>query len=278
MRCDINGFKGARGVPIHTVSRTVDEPRADVILLHGYGEHSARYEHVMAALNDAGYNVFALDHRGHGRSGDSLGMIDSFDNLLADVETFVRNIAVNQSEKRPIMVIGHSMGGLAALCVLARHRVDIDRAVVSAPAIIPTVKVSGLVLELASVLSRFVPSMPVTALDPSLVSRDPDVVAAYEADPFVYHGKVLARTGNEMLEAGDWIREHFAEIDQPLLILTGTADELTSPEGSTITFEGISSTDKRIEFYDGLFHEVFNEPEQEKVIADLVDFLQDHTS
>lgn len=277
MNVTLGSFTGVGGMPIHTISHEIFEPYADIILVHGYAEHSARYEHVIRALLDAQFAVFALDHRGHGRSGGTLGLVDRWEHLVGDLETYVRSVRdVQKAEPRPLFMIGHSMGALAVIDFLARQSSEVDGAVMSGLALVPTVQVPGPVLALSSILSRLSPTLPVAPLESKYVSRDPQVVAAYDADPFVYHGKVMARTGNELLAAAGKVRARLDSVDQPVLFISGDADKLTSPEGTDLAFEAVSSSDKKRKHYAGLYHEVFNEPERETVLADTIAWLEKH--
>lgn len=267
------GFRGEGGVPIHTVSWPAAGARADVVVLHGYAEHVGRYGHVAEALVEAGFSVHGLDHRGHGRSGGSVGEIDSWARLVGDAETFIGDVRSSHETERPLLLVGHSLGALATATVLARHRVEIDAAVLSGIPLVQEVQSSPLVISVMKLMSRITPGLPITALESDYISRDPHVVEAYREDPFVYLGKINARTGTGILAATDWLLDHLAEIDQPILFLCGTDDKLTAAEGSTIAYEGVSSDDKTIERYEGLYHEVFNEPEHEQVISDMLDWL-----
>ncbi len=277
MNLELGSLTGVGGTRIHTIHAAAEAPRADAVIVHGYAEHSARYGAVMAALLDKGFAVHALDHRGHGRSGDKLGLIDHWESLLRDLEAFLASVRVGKPDDSKLVMVGHSMGALATAHVLERHNVQIDAAVLSAIPLVPTVEVSPVLLSVSSIVARLAPTVPVADLDSSHVSRDPEVVAAYDNDPFVYHGKFMARTGDELLKATDWSKDHLGDIDQPALFMTGTADKITSPDGTDLAFEGASSADKEVKHYDGLYHEIFNEPEQETTIADAVDFLDSRT-
>ncbi|KAA0234498.1 MAG: lysophospholipase [Actinobacteria bacterium] len=270
------GFRGEGGVPIHTVAWPLPGARADVVVVHGYAEHAGRYEHVAAALVGAGFSAHALDQRGHGRSGGSLGEIDSWARLVGDLESFISSVRSSQETKRPLFLVGHSMGALATATVLARRRVEVDAAVMSGIPLVQKVETSPLVIPLMKLMSRVTPRLPITALEADYISRDPDVVEAYVSDPFVYRGKINARTGTGILAATDWLRNHLGDIDQPVLFLCGTDDKLTAAEGSTIAYEGVASSDKNIERYEGLYHEVFNEPERETVLSDMLSWLEKH--
>jgi alpha-beta hydrolase superfamily lysophospholipase len=142
----------------------------------------------------------------------------------------------------------------------------------------PAAPPSGLTVALSSLLSRLLPRLGVLALDADGVSRDPAVVAAYRADPLVYTGKIGARLGKEMMDAMTRAQDGAGTIRLPILIQHGGADSLTAPDGSRFLFDHVASADKRLEIYPGLFHEIYNEPERDAVLDDLVAWFDAHAS
>ncbi|MGH3467740.1 MAG: lysophospholipase [Thermocrispum sp.] len=270
-------FTGAAGLQIYWQSWLPGgEPVGVVVILHGYAEHSGRYQHVAAALNAAGYAVYALDHHGHGRSDGPRANVGGFAGLLTDVDRLVRLAAANHAGL-PVFLLGHSMGGLVAVAyVLSDVRYDLAGLVVSAPAIevavgSPAEKVA------ARVLSRVVPNLPVTPFDSGPISRDPQVVAAYDADPLVYRGKIKIRTGAETLGTADRVQAALAKVDLPTLVMHGGDDRVVPLAGSQLLAEKAGSQDLTFTVYDGLYHEIFNEPEQQTVLADTVAWLEART-
>ncbi|MEA2197087.1 MAG: acylglycerol lipase [Solirubrobacteraceae bacterium] len=248
--------------------------RGVVVIVHGAGEHSGRYPHVAARLVREGYAVYALDHRGHGRSGGPRAYIDRMDNAVTDLDTFVLRAAA-EHPGLPVFLLGHSMGGMVSLCYALRHQDRLDALVLSAP--LAALEAASPALRIAAkVLSALAPRLPVIAVDPSLVSRDPAVVAAYKADPLVYHGKLPARTVGEFAVAVESFPTRVPEITLPTLIMYGTADRLCPPAGSVMVGERIGSSDVTVTSYPGLYHEIFNEPEQEQVMNDMCAWLDAH--
>lgn len=277
MRIELGSFKGEGGVPISTISYVSDDSRADVVVLHGYGEHADRYRHVAKRLAADGYDVHLPDHRGHGRSGGRFGYVDRFDALVRDAEYLVDQVRA-QGGGRPLFVLGHSMGGLATLLLLARGEARVDAAVTTGAFVEPGGGIPDVMVEVAKWLGRVMPLLPMQSVDASCISRDPAVVEAYLTDALVYSGKVAARTGSELLHAQARLREAAPKIDQPLLMLHGEADALAEPRGSSAIYEAAGSTDKTLRFYPGLFHEIMNEPEQDDVLDDIVAWLGEHRS
>jgi alpha-beta hydrolase superfamily lysophospholipase len=261
---------GAGGLGLYQQAWLSDgEPQAVIVIAHGAGEHSGRYAHVAARLNREGYAVHALDHRGHGRSEGPRALIDRLDNAVADLDALVVDVAGEQ----PTFLLGHSMGGAIAVKYALAHQQRLKGLVLSAPvaaleAASPATRIA------ARALSVLAPRLGVFAVDPSLVSRDPEVVRAYETDPLVHHGKLPARTVAELAAAVESFPDSVDAITLPTLIMYGTADKLVPPSGSVMLGERIGSPDKTVKSYEGLYHEILNEPEQEKVLDDVCGWLR----
>jgi acylglycerol lipase len=245
--------------------------RGVVVLAHGAGEHSGRYAHVGERLAESGYAVHALDHRGHGRSGGPRMYIDSMDDVVADLGTFIEFVRRGHPGQ-PLVLLGHSMGGLVAIAYAIRHQDRIDALVLSSPlaALAAASPVQRLV---ASALSALAPRAGLIAVDPSLVSRDPDVVRAYVEDPLVFHGKLPARTIAQLAATVRRFPDETPAIHVPLLVMLGSDDRLVPPAGGRMVHDRATSADKTMIVYDGLYHEILNEPEQDRVMADLVAWL-----
>ncbi len=250
-------------------------PRGVVLLAHGYAEHLGRYDHVAARLNQHGIAVFAVDHWGHGRSDGARGHVPRF-SVFCDGMTSLLDMARNEFPDLPRILIGHSMGGLIATAHLLSCQSDYAGAILSGPALKPGAPPTAATLVIGRLLSRFLPKTGILQLDSAAISRDPQVVAAYRADPLVHTGKMSARLASEMLDAMARVHARASDIHLPLLILHGSKDSLASPEGAQEMFARIGSSDKRFELLDGLYHEVFNEPEREMVLDQLCAWIDAH--
>jgi acylglycerol lipase len=236
---------------------------------HGASEHSGRYAHVAARLVAEGYAVCAIEHRGHGRSAGPRALIDRMDNAVADLDSLV---TLAGGAAGSVFLIGHSMGGTVALAYALRHQDRLRGLILSGP--LAALEAAPPHMRLAArVLSALTPRLPLVDVDASLICRDPAVVQAYEADPLVYHGKLPVRTVAELARSIEGFPDAVGAITVPTLIMYGTADRLCPPEGSLMLSERIGATDKTLLAYDGLYHEVFNEPEQERVLDDLCAWL-----
>lgn len=251
------------------------ETRAVVLLVHGLGEHSSRYGHVADHLTRRGFAVFALDHYGHGKSDGHTGYVERFSVYLDGVAALLEK-ARSEYPQQPLFLVGHSMGGLISAGFLLDHQDAFRAAVLSGPAFKSDQAPPAIVIALIKLLSALTPTLPLIQLDASGVSRDPAVVAAYMNDPLVHHGKLSARLIAEMSVAMNNTVARAAGIGLPIIIMHGEDDQLTSPSGSTAFFEDVSSTDKALKTYPGLYHEIFNEPEQETVLAQMSDWLETH--
>lgn len=247
--------------------------RGAAVLVHGVAEHSGRYDYVGRTLAAAGFAVHALDHLGHGESARigapaNLGSIDDAADKVAALIELVRA----EHPGVPVFVIGHSMGALITLYLATRAPLEVAGVVVSAPPLIidagnPVQRV------LAPVLSRFTPDLGVLKLDSSGISRDPAVVTDYDNDPLVFRGKLPARTATEILTAAGQVLERLPRLRVPTLAMQGTADTIASPVSLDRIEQHAGTTDLTIRRYDGLYHEIFNEPERDQVLADVLSWL-----
>ncbi len=247
-----------------------------VVIVHGASEHSDRYRQAAAALVQDGYAVYALDHRGHGRSSGPRAVIDRLDYAVGDVDQLVLRARVEEPGL-PVFMLGHSMGGTVAVRYAILHQDRLRGLILSGP--LAALDAAPAPLRLVGrALSAIAPTLPLIAIDASAVSRDPQVVQDYRTDPLVHHGKLPARTVAELAAAIDRFPDEVPAITVPTLILYGTADRLCPPAGSTMLYERIGASDKQIKAYEGLYHEILNEPERDEVLADIRGWLRTRTS
>jgi len=267
-------FAGHGGVSIvYDVWRPEGELRAVVVLAHGYGEHARRYDHVAQRFGAAGLATYALDHRGHGRAGGKRVRVRHMSEFVSDFRELVR-IAREENPDRKVIVLGHSMGGGIVFAYGVQHADDYDLMVLSGPAIAAHTGVSKAKAVIGKAIGSIFPDLPIEAIDADAVSRDPDVVAAYKADPLVYRGKVPAGIGKALLVVGEQMPMLAPGITAPLLVVHGAEDRLVSAEGSRRLVEHVGSRDVELKVYPELFHEVFNEPERDRVLDDVTEWIQ----
>ncbi len=251
-------------------------PKAGVVIVHGYGEHTGRYVHVAEELTRNGYAVSTFDLRGHGRSqGDPRTFVRSFDEHLDDLERFLSRVRERHSG-RPLFLFGHSMGGTIATLFAIARQPEIRGLLLSGASLKLSDNYSLSLITLAKIISLVLPKLRLIKLDASAVSRDAEVVREYVTDPLVYHGGIPARTGAEMNRAMELIRQRMETLEVPLLIMHGTGDLLADPEGSRQLYDRADSGDKDLRLYEGLYHEILNEPEKAQVLADMVEWLDAH--
>jgi acylglycerol lipase len=251
--------------------------RGSVVIVHGAGEHSGRYEAVAGALVKAGYAVYALDHQGHGRSGGPRALMRRMDMALVDVYQLVAG-TTQKAGGRPPYLLGHSMGGTIATSFALRWPENLAGLILSSPLLsLPEVKLPERIA--VAVLSRVAPRLGVSKVDPSLVSRDPEQVRAYEDDPLVHHSGLPARTVAELVKTVRAFPGEAANLELPVLIMSAGADGIVSPEGAKMLFERAGSEDKTLKVYPDLYHEIFNEtePDRTEVVGDMIAWLNART-
>ncbi len=249
------------------------EVRAAVALVHGVNEHGGRYARLAGELNEHGIAVHAIDLRGFGRSDGERGLVLRFDEFLDDVEYLLSRTAAEHPGK-PLFLLGHSMGGEIATWMVIARQPKIEGLILSAPALSIGGKVFPVLRHLATFFSGIFPRMRLRRMGTWFMSRDPQVIADFNRDPLVFHGKFAVRTGAEILRVVKLIRRRMEEVRLPLLIMHGTRDFVTDPAGSRELYARASSTDKTLHLYPGLFHEIFNEPEREQVVEDLIGWIE----
>lgn len=250
-------------------------PSAHLIIVHGYAEHSGRYEVLAREFNGVGIQVYAYDHRGHGHSPGAPGQIPRFDGLVGNLDRFVKHVQRTAGGK-PLFVLGHSMGGLVTAHFLATTAIEIQGSVFSSPLMAIPAHVSPWLLRLSRVLSAVAPGLPVDRLNSAGIARDIEVVRAYDADSEVYHGPIRARTGAELARAIQELPALLPRIKVPFLVFHGTADAIAPIEGSRVLFEGAASADKEQFFVEDGYHELLNDRGREETLGKVLDWLGRH--
>jgi alpha-beta hydrolase superfamily lysophospholipase len=249
------------------------EPWAAALVVHGYAEHSGRYEELGAWLAARGLAVHGYDHRGHGRSEGTRCHVDRFEELLDDADRVLARVR-EEHPGLPLALIGHSMGGLVVAAYLADRRPAVAAAVTSGAALAVGPGVSRARMAAARLLRRLAPRMAFgSGLDPAGLSRDPDVVRRYVEDPLVYR-TMTTSLAVELLASIPRVAGRAVEVQVPVLMLHGSEDPLCPIEGSRAFHGGVRVPGSAFRAYPGLRHEIFNEPEREQVFADLLEWLR----
>lgn len=269
-------FNGVRSGSIYYQGWLPDGvAKATIIIVHGLGEHCGRYMNVVDHFAPLGCAIYGMDLLGHGKSDGEREVIDRFKDFTDNLTIFYNMVKVWQPDK-PIFLLGHSLGGLIAAFYLIDHQSNFKGAIISAPMTSIPENISPFTVTLGKILSALLPRAGIIGLDPTGVSRDPEVVKAYVNDPLVFHGKTPSRLAAELLVAIQRVIAEGNKITLPLITLQGTADKLVNPNDAKRLFDLASSKDKTLKTYPGLFHEVFNEPERTVVLKDVETWLFAH--
>lgn len=267
-------FSAADGVRLFRRAWMPPTPRMALAIVHGFAEHSGRYDHVGAWFSTRDFAVHAYDQRGHGRSDGARGHIESFRQLLDDLETFL-DVVRREHPELPVVLLGHSMGGLVTASLLAERKPDLLGAIVIGPPLEFGSGVSRMRLRMARTLRRIAPLMRLRAgLDPSDLSRDPEVVKAYAGDPLVFR-RASASLAAELLDAVGRVGDAGAHVQIPVLMLHGEADRICPPRGTRNFHSQLRGNGHRLRMYPKLRHEILNEPEQEQVFEDVLAWIEE---
>jgi len=251
-------------------------PSRVAVIAHGLAEHSGRYGRLAGRLVEQGFAVYALDHRGHGHSPGRRANIQRFGHVVEDLRALLGR-AASDNAGLPVTLIGHSMGGAIALACALRHPQSQRQLVLSAPALATGESVPAPQVAAVRLLSALLPNVGALTLPAAALSRDPEVVRAYEQDPLVYRGRIPARTLAELFKAMKSFPDSAPHLRLPVLVLHGTGDTLVPLADVEGVLARLGPVDKTIHRYEGLYHEVFNEPERDRVIGDLLDWLDART-
>jgi alpha-beta hydrolase superfamily lysophospholipase len=245
------------------------------VVVHGLGEYGERYRHLAEWFTPLGATVYAMDQRGHGKSGGPRGHAPSLNALLDDIDAVVTRARAESGG--PVVLIGHSFGGLMAIAYTLAHSDHIDKAVFSAPLLIPKVKVPAWKRPLTKVLPRFAPRLAVSnEVDANLLSHDPEIARRYASDPLV-HDRITGGLYGATIARGEEFIARAGEIRVPFLLMQGRDDGIVDAIGSQRFFAGARAPERAFCVYPGMYHEIFNEVEREKVFQDVESWLTQST-
>ena len=253
------------------------KPKALVALVHGLGEHTARYAHVGKALTDSGYILVGFDLRGHGRSGGSRGHAPSLETYMQDIRQFFVRLETRYPDL-PHFLYGHSLGGLLVLAYATQYGAHLRGVVATGPGLRSALQEQKAKVAIVRLLGSFLPTMTLqSGLDATAISRDTSIVEAYKSDPLVHDSASLG-FGKAALRAVDLCFERAAEFPVPLLIMHGKDDKIAYSSGSE-EYAGLlraAGKDVTLKLWDDLYHEVHNEPEKEEVFKFMLTWLDQH--
>lgn len=261
------------GMKIDLKSALADDPKASVLLLHGFAEHQGRYKRLIADLNAGGYDVYSYDQRGHGRAPGKRAVVDV--GALIKDHLQARKLVRQMCRTERLFLFGHSMGGLITAASALIDAADVSGVVLSGPAFAPYSHVDTDTIKKLLKLASVFPGAPVGMLDPEHVSRLPEVVEDYKNDPLNYHGPMPALTGMTMMVQGQEVLQRAHQWVLPLLIFHGSEDMLANVDASwqfvaTATAAGVQAEMVEVP---GAYHEVFNEPEAGMLTETMIAWL-----
>ena len=271
-----SSFEGVGGLKIFTRSWHPDgQPRAVVVIVHGFNSHSGYYTWVAEQFVADGLAAYALDLRGRGKSDGERFYVQKFEDYVNDLATFV-TIAKSEEPGLPVFLLGHSAGGVVSCVYTIEHQDELAGFICESFA--HEVPAPDFALAVLKGLSHVAPHAHVLKLKNEDFSRDPEVVAAMNDDPLIAHEVQPTQTVAEMVRADERLKVEFPQITLPVLILHGTEDKATKPSGSQRFYDMASSTDKSLKLYEGHYHDLLNDLGKEEVMADITAWINDHLS
>ncbi len=231
----------------------IDNPKANVIIIHGLGEHIQRYDEWAKHFNGLGYAVYGFDQNGHGRTGGKIGHIAEYQDTYDVINTLIGSL----DSQIPLFLYGHSFGGNVLLNYILDERPTINGAIASAPFITPGRPISKVLIFVGKIMSVLFPSLALdNGLDLNNISTDSAIIEAYKSDALV-HGKISARLAARMLRYADRLLQFKGAYPCPLLIMHGEKDHLTGPDGSKLFASNVTSPVK-LQIWADEFHEIHN--------------------
>ena len=264
------GFTGYNNVKIYGKKDTIDNPKANIVIVHGIFEHLDRYDYLVSKLNESGYDVYRYDARGHGRSGGKKGNLDSFDEYLLDLDDFI-SLVKRESDNLKTVLLGHSMGGLVATAYASTFPTKID------------------LLALSGACNKTPKSAKALAYIPTFITSlfkyknklgdgvcsDASVVEKYNNDPLVLKEGSLKLMKKVFINGCEYVNNNIDKVCVPTLIMHGESDGIVVYNTGKWTYDNLKIEDKTLKMYEGLYHEIFNEVKKDEVIEDLINWIDE---
>lgn len=267
-------IEGRGGVDLFVRSWRPHGPaRAVVVVVHGFKAHGGLFDWAADQLVREGLAVYAVDLRGHGKSGGEPLYVERYEDYVADVDRCVQH-ARSREPGVPLFVLGHSAGGVISSAYALEHQDQLAGFICESFA--QEVPVPAPVLALVKRISRLAPHLGVYALKDERFSRDPAFVTRMKNDPLISRGRYPSHTVAEMTRAEEHLDESFPRMTMPVLILHGTRDGVTKPHGSQRFYDTAASNDKTLRLYDGHFHDLLNDVGREEVLGEITDWIDAH--
>lgn len=264
------------GLNLYCIKNIPDNPKAVVVIVHGFAEHLARYDYFTEILNENGFACYRFDNRGHGRSAGLMLHVESYNDYINDADLMVQR-AKSEFPLLPIFMFGHSMGGFIAAIYGENFKDRLDGQILSGAATDEPPQSNAILKAMIKVLNSLCPRLRIKNDLSALISRDDEVINKYRIDPLI-HNKATARFFNQfIIEGMSYLKSNMKEYKYSCLILHGKEDKLVKCKSSENFYNSISSVDKTLKIYDNLYHEILNEPEKEIVIKDILNWLDNRT-
>ncbi len=260
-------------IQLSYTARTLAQSKALLLIVHGLNDHKGRYADLQEKLADAGYSSYAYDQRGFGLSGGKRADVAQYDDYHEDLKA-VLSLMRHNCPEQSVILLGHSLGGLISATYCIKYPQSVDALVLSSPAY-SVVTLPFRIELLGYLLYFFMPKLSIGY--PSLAykrSHDPDVINAVAADPLIIM-EATPRFYIQFRKMNKFLQDQAGHIDVPILILQAGDDEIVHPEGAKVLYERLKNPEKKLIWYEGFYHEVFHEIERDKVIADLIEWLDD---
>ncbi len=262
---------------LHTTRSLVQTPKANVIITHGLGEHSGRYSYVVEKLNRSNLNAYTYDLRGHGKSDGHSAYVNDYRDYLADLHVMIEHVK-EENSKVPTFLLGHSMGGFIA-SLFGIETNDLVSGVVLTGASTQTPRQANPIMRrILQIAGKTAPRVSIKNDLGKIVSKDLDVVQNYLNDPLNKEKITMGLYDQFIIKGIDYVKNNIDQFNYPVLLLHGSDDKIVAPTASLIFHQYASSKDKTLKIYDGLYHEILNEPERDEVIDDITKWILDRCS
>lgn len=267
-------IKSHDDLELHMHSWTTKSAKADILFLHGFFEHSGRYNKEALTLNKKGYNVYAYDQRSHGQTqGKYRSYIQDFKNYLQDYKQVITTLKLGA--ERPFFLMSHSMGGLVSCSYLLENAVakNFKGAIFSAPLVLPDSNTAPLLQKISGVVGTLLPRLKTIQIDPNHISRDPKEITLYTTDPLNYTDKMYASSGYQLLKQMKAIKPNLSQLKIPFIILHGTDDRLAEFAGSQLLYDQAVSEDKTFIPLPDYKHEILKELDNDLVWSKITTWM-----
>ncbi len=265
-------LEGADGKKLYNVHWQHEQPKANVLIVHGYGEHIERYNEVAEAFNLAGFSVFGYDFKAHGRSEGVDCYMDDFQEYLDDLDKILSYLSFD----KPFYFYAHSVGALTTITYLLNNDVDKDLfrgCVFTGPALKIAEDLSPLLQKMSGIIAAIAPRFKAAALPVDGISKVPEEQVKYKEDPYIYSDKICAAPGSAIIKATKKMQQSFEKVDFPFLVMHGKDDTIIEPKSSEMLYDGAVSSDKEIVMWDDLAHEIMRSYKKTEVIKKMADWM-----